>query len=130
MKGSAYVHEIIESSFVDRIMMIWQQPEQNFVFEYIHTYVQLCCKCQYQQKNSIHPIMLNVVSKDRGSKSLATVIGLKLPYYGMFHFQFVNSSFTLSSVWYFLKIRDFLLCSYSFSFHTSIFWHINNIFSI
>ena len=99
MKGSAYVHEIIESSFVDRIMMMWQYNQSKISSS--DTYTHMCnfvVSVNISKKNSIHPIMLNVVSKDRGSKSLATVIGLKLPYYGMFHFQFVNSSFTLSSV--------------------------------
>ena len=78
------VHEIIESSFVDRIMMIWQQKEaysKNFVWIHMCN----CSKCQYQQKFSFYPS--NVFSKHtiRGSKSFGNVIGLKLPYYGMFH---------------------------------------------
>ena len=86
------VHEIIESSFVDRIMMICQRKEpysKNFVW------IHMCnsSKCQYQQKFAFHPSNVTFQTHYQGIKKFWQRNWFEITILWNVSFQFVNSSF-------------------------------------
>ena len=78
------VHEIIESSFVDRIMMIWQQ--EKHIAKFLYGYTCVTAVSVNISKNSLFTPQTSFPKTLSGDqKVFGNVIGLKLPYYGMFH---------------------------------------------
>ena len=92
LRWKLVVHEIIESSFVDRIMMIWQQKEaysKNFVWIHMCN----CYKCQYQQKFAFHPSNVTFQTHYQGIKKFWQRNWFEITILWNVSFQFVNSSF-------------------------------------
>ena len=78
------VHEIIESSFVDRIMMIWQQKKH--IAKFLYGYTCVTAVSVNISKNSLFTPQTSFPKTLSGDqKVFGNVIGLKLPYYGIFH---------------------------------------------
>ena len=95
------VHEIIESSFADRIMMIWQRTSK------MCWYMCYCCKCQYQRRLLLFPPSTSFPKI--GDQKVWQGNWFEITILRNVSFKFVNSSVSLSSINKFILQKAILL---------------------